>query len=153
MSALRAMSFSRNRNRTPTMLDKYFGPRRRKWFDYTADCLFARTRRVIESDRALKTSSSVICGLYSFVRSHCFVRRPLVDIVLDVFTYITCWRLKRRFYRFGRTCGCRRCRFGWTWAAGFDVVDCRRRRLRFSFSFLRLCLPGTLVAVVRDSFA
>ena len=122
-------------------------------FDCTAYCLFACARRVVESNRALETTTSIVCGLGSFCRSHCFVRRALVDIVLDVFTHIACRRRKRRFNRFGRTCGCSRCRFGWTWAACLDVVDSTRRRLRLSFSFLRVLLGRTLVAVVGDASA
>ena len=83
----------------------------------------------------------------------CFVRRALFYIVLDVFTHIARRRRKRRFYRLGRTCGSSRCRCGWTWAARLDVVVSRRCRLRLSFSFLRLLLGGTLVAVVRDASA
>ena len=122
-------------------------------FDCAADCLFACARRVVESDCALEKSTRIVCGLCSFCRSHGFVRRALIDIVLDVFTNITCRRWKRRFYRLGRTCGCNRCRFGWTRAGRLDVVDSRRRRLRFSFSLLRLLLAGTLVAVVRGASA
>ena len=122
-------------------------------FDCTADCLFTCARRIVESDSALETSTGVVCGLCSFGRSYCFVRRALVDIVLDVFINRTSWRWKERLYRRVLTLGCSRCRLVWTRAARLDVVDSRRRRLRFSFGFLRLLFPGTLVAVVRDASA
>ena len=50
-------------------------------FDCTADCFFARTRRVVEPDRALETSTSIVCGLCSIGWCHSFVREGFTGLV------------------------------------------------------------------------